>query len=487
MDDGNLGNNNHNLIGGSGDHLSAESLPLIDTRLLSQSELRALSHCSSLSPSSSSSLASAGGDDDLTPKIDRSVFNESAGSRKQTFLRLRLARHPPPPRPPSPRRQRDDSSREEVASLLRSLFSVDSAHTKEEEDEEREDEVEGRPRKIPNPSDLGISMELNPGKRKRGRPPKKREGFKIEDKEESVNLENREGTVVDLTALACIGEDPYGEELRRITMGLVTMEELLGFLEEMSGEWVNAGKKKKVVKACDLGGYLPRGWKLMLSIKKQGSSLWLACHSYISPHGQEFATCKEVSTYLQALFESQSKKQLNSLQSDNKTLEQPVMATNESLVGNSASMDFPVTNQNLLSKRTRSEEVSDEARSAENCNTTDPVKTRVVEKDEKGSPGTNFVNGDNKEDDMKKRDDNMEKLAALLNSDSALKKILRFHAWRKHVLADNRIIKFERKSRSNGATYISRSIRAFLGLPLILQIKKSRASIVRFREERHGE
>ncbi|CAG7901985.1 unnamed protein product [Brassica rapa] len=427
MDDGNLGNNNHNLIGGSGDHLSAESLPLIDTRLLSQSELRALSHCSSLSPSSSSSLASAGGDDDLTPKIDRSVFNESAGSRKQTFLRLRLARHPPPPRPPSPRRQRDDSSREEVASLLRSLFSVDSAQTKEEEDG-REDEVEGqplisfpihsnsivyrnpyfdsvqgisgdetrkrpgRPRKIPNPSDLGISME----KRKRGRPPKKRDGFKIEDKEESVNLENREGTVVDLTALACIGEDPYGEELRRITMGLVTMEELLGFLEEMSGEWVNAGKKKKVVKACDFGGYLPRGWKLMLSIKKKGSSLWLACHSYISHDEQEFATCKEVSTYLQALFEFQSKKQLNSLQSDNKTLEQPVMATNESFVGNSDSMDFPVTNQNLLSKRTRSEEVSDEARSAENGNTIDTVKTRVVEKDEKGIPAANFVNGDNK-------------------------------------------------------------------------------------------
>ncbi|KAH0868632.1 hypothetical protein HID58_075654 [Brassica napus] len=465
MDDGNLGNNNHNLIGGSGDRLSAESLPLIDTRVLSQSELRALSHCSSLSPSSSSSLASAGGDDDLTPKIDRSVFNESAGSRKQTFLRLRLARHPPPPRPPSPQRQRDDSSREEVASLLRSLFSVDSAQTKAEGDE-REDEKSkgisgdetrkrpGLPRKILNPSDLGISMELNPGKRKRGRPPKNRDGFnqpvledfKIEDKEESVNLENREGTMVDLAALSCVAEDPYGEELRRMTMGLVTMEELLGFLEEMSGEWVNAGKKKKVVKACDYGGYFPRGWKLMLCIKKKGSSLWLACQSYISPEGHEFATCKEVSTYLQAPLESQSKKQLNSLQSDNKTLEQPVMATNESLVGNTDSMDFPVTNQNLTSKRTRSEEVSDEARSAENGNTTGPVKTRVVEKDEKGIHAANFVNGDNKEDDMKKRDDEMENWAALLNSEAqfGLKKDFAFHAWPKHVLADNRIIKFER-------------------------------------------
>ncbi|CAN7078102.1 unnamed protein product, partial [Brassica oleracea var. botrytis] len=473
MDDGNLGNNNHNLIGGSGDRLSAESLPLIDTRVLSQSELRALSHCSSLSPSSSSSLASAGEDDDLTPKIDRSVFNESAGSRKQTFLRLRLARHPPPPRPPSPQRQRDDSSREEVASLLRSLFSVDSAQTKAEGDEREDEGISGDetrkrpglPRKILNPSDLGISMELNPGKRKRGRPPKNRDGFnqpvledfKIEDKEESVNLENREGTMVDLAALSCVAEDPYGEELRRMTMGLVTMEELLGFLEEMSGEWVNAGKKKKVVKACDYGGYFPRGWKLMLCIKKKGSSLWLACQSYISPEGHEFATCKEVSTYLQAPLESQSKKQLNSLQSDNKTLEQPVMATNESLVGNTDSMDFPVTNQNLTSKRTRSEEVSDEARSAENGNTTGPVKTRVVEKDEKGIHAANFVNGDNKEDDMKKRDDEMENWAALLNSEAqfGLKKDFAFHAWPKHVLADNRIIKFERKSRSNGSRILA--------------------------------
>lgn len=111
-------------------------------------------------------------------------------------------------------------------------------------------------------------MELNLGKRKRGCFLKKRDGFKIEDKEESVNLENREGIVVDLIVLVCIGEDLYGEELRRMIMGLVIMEELLGFLEEMSGEWVNVGKKKKVVKVCDLGGYLFRGWKFMFFIKK---------------------------------------------------------------------------------------------------------------------------------------------------------------------------------------------------------------------------
>ncbi|XP_006416210.2 methyl-CpG-binding domain-containing protein 8 [Eutrema salsugineum] len=490
MDGENLGNHQPNFEGGSGDRLSAESLPLIDTRLLSQSELRALSPSSS---SSASLAASAGVDDDLTPKIDRSVFNESAGSRKQTFLRVRLARDPPPPRPPSPQRRRDDSSREEksqVASLLRSLFSVDSFQRNAEEDE-GEEEVEekegqplislpihnngnvyrnpyfdsvknvqgisenetrrrpGRPRKIRNPSDgvldsyadeseregtlsvdktrsnlgtesgydaSGISMDSNPGKRKRGRPRKSGDGCKSEDKEEIVSLENREGTMVDLSALANNEEDPYGEELRRITVGLGTKEELLAFLEQVNGEWVNAGKKKKVVKACDYGGYLPRGWKLMLCIKKKGSIQWLACRRYISPDGQEFATCKEVSTYLQSLVESQSKNRLNSFQSDNHTLGEPVMG-NESLVGNSDSMDLPVsnpeTNQNRGSERTSSE-VLGEAKGGENGDIIDPVKTSLVEEDGKMIPRAEFLNGDN-EDDMKKRDDNMENLAALLN------------------------------------------------------------------------
>ncbi|CAN0877325.1 Methyl-CpG-binding domain-containing protein 8 [Linum grandiflorum] len=69
-------------------NLHAESLPLIDLRLLSQSELLSLSLCSS----TFSSVHSLHSDTDLsTPIIDRSVFNESAGSRKQTFSRLRLA------------------------------------------------------------------------------------------------------------------------------------------------------------------------------------------------------------------------------------------------------------------------------------------------------------------------------------------------------------------------------------------------------------
>ncbi|KAJ0750141.1 putative transcription factor C2H2 family [Helianthus annuus] len=65
--------------------LCLDSIPAVDLRLLSQSELHSLSQCSN----SSSDLHRC--DDVVIPKIDRSVFNESAGSRKQTYSRLRLA------------------------------------------------------------------------------------------------------------------------------------------------------------------------------------------------------------------------------------------------------------------------------------------------------------------------------------------------------------------------------------------------------------
>ncbi|AEE30228.1 methyl-CPG-binding domain 8 [Arabidopsis thaliana] len=272
----------------------------------------------------------------------------------------------------------------------------------------------------------GISLDSNSVKRKRGRPPKNKEeimnlekrdsaivNISAFDKEELVvNLENREGTIVDLSALASVSEDPYEEELRRITVGLKTKEEILGFLEQLNGEWVNIGKKKKVVNACDYGGYLPRGWRLMLYIKRKGSNLLLACRRYISPDGQQFETCKEVSTYLRSLLESPSKNQHYYLQSDNKTLGQQPVIANESLLGNSDSMDSE-TMQYLESGRTSSE-VFEEAKAVENGNEADRVKTSLMQKDD----NADFLNGvEDNDDDMKKRDGNMENLATLSNSE----------------------------------------------------------------------
>ncbi|XP_018440776.1 methyl-CpG-binding domain-containing protein 8 isoform X2 [Raphanus sativus] len=330
------------------------------------------------------------------PVVENRRFSASASRATLRHLNLLLRNGKETIRPAKKWRRFSDLCSQSIRLIRKRKKRLKSMSKGNAGDERRK--RPGRPRKIMNPSDLGISTESNPGKRKRGHPPKIRDGsnqnFKIEDKEESVDLENREGTVVDLSALACVGEDPYGDELRRMTMGLVTSEELLGFLEEMNGDWVNAGKRNKVVKACDYGGYLPRGWKLMLCIKKQGSNLWLACHRYISPDGHEFANCKEVATYVQALIDSRSKNQLNSLQPENKTREQPVMA-NEPVVDSSDS-----ASETTLERKRTSSEVCDE-------DTTDPVKTRLVEEDDKGISAANFANGDN-----------MENVAALSNSEA---------------------------------------------------------------------
>uniref|UniRef100_A0A7N0UVX3 Uncharacterized protein n=1 Tax=Kalanchoe fedtschenkoi TaxID=63787 RepID=A0A7N0UVX3_KALFE len=69
------------------DCIEFKALSVIDLRMFSQSELR------SFSIASNSSLGDLNRFDDeiVSPKINRAVFNESAGSRKQTYSRLRLA------------------------------------------------------------------------------------------------------------------------------------------------------------------------------------------------------------------------------------------------------------------------------------------------------------------------------------------------------------------------------------------------------------
>ncbi|KAJ6954577.1 hypothetical protein NC652_006115 [Populus alba x Populus x berolinensis] len=112
-------------------HLHTESLPLIDLRHLSQSELLSLSFCSSSPHRLRTDTA-----DVSTPKIDRSVFNESAGSRKQTFSRLRLASRNNNASPSSnstpvvpfqnTERQPLDEENSQIITLLKSLFGSDS-------------------------------------------------------------------------------------------------------------------------------------------------------------------------------------------------------------------------------------------------------------------------------------------------------------------------------------------------------------------------
>ncbi|KAM1014074.1 hypothetical protein EV1_043610 [Malus domestica] len=161
-------------------HLHLESLPLIDLGLLSQSDLYSLSLISS---SSSQSHPTRRFDDDvLIPKIDRSVFNESAGSRKQTYSRLRLAPRNSQFPIPNPKSQKTiphfhprDSETLQIIALLKQLFPSEKAPN------ENDDvlvpvpvhlaQYDATPGPFVENFPAGLSVDISK-KRKRGRPRK---------------------------------------------------------------------------------------------------------------------------------------------------------------------------------------------------------------------------------------------------------------------------------------------------------------------------
>ncbi|KAK4858862.1 hypothetical protein QYF36_023098 [Acer negundo] len=179
-------------------HLHLNSLPLIDVRLLSNSELLSLSLCSSSSSSTTTTIQFDDEDQHSTPKIDASVFNESAGSRKQTFSRLRLRPRnssPLPPQIPSPAPVKPlDEENSQVVSLLKSLLNIQShSSTAIADDNDNDDsqlipvrvKFEEYSNTIVNGIRIGpqnIPVELvtcSKTKRKRGRPRKENSGSTI--------------------------------------------------------------------------------------------------------------------------------------------------------------------------------------------------------------------------------------------------------------------------------------------------------------------
>ncbi|XP_043705137.1 uncharacterized protein LOC122654938 isoform X2 [Telopea speciosissima] len=323
-------------VDSSSNHMQLEAIPLVDLRLLSQSELNSLSLCSD------KTFDLGRCDDVVIPKIDRSVFNESAGSRKQTYSRLRLAPRKPEitnvgrrrrsagllPLPKPPPNPIDDPERKEnqrIATLLRELFLRDNSVKTDLipiDSEHRE------PLPVPLMLDNRVSLQQLPivvackEVKKRGR--KRKHELKLPQvqgvrngnvmsnaivvyenqlnaKDQTMEILNRNGVAVDVAALANL-QDPFGPELRRRTVGLETEAALLGFLRQLNGQWGSRRKKRKVVDASDFGDALPKGWKLMLALKRRVGRVWLNCRRYISPNGHQFVTCKEVSSFLLSYF-----------------------------------------------------------------------------------------------------------------------------------------------------------------------------------------
>ncbi|XP_027357230.1 uncharacterized protein LOC113866600 isoform X2 [Abrus precatorius] len=296
----------------STDHI--DSLPLIDLRLLSQSELY------SLSLSGATHRHRRNDNDSVIPKIDRSVFNESAGSRKQTFSRLRLNKqnvavpassfhiplHIPEP---------VDEENSQIIALLQELFGVESLRNAQHHDGDDRGlvpvQVEFKQPPPESPAFQNIPIDVVDGgqrKRKRGRPRKNENLEEEEPRNVNVNGEgkavamlNDKGFVVDAVRLADSG-DPFGEELKRRTEGLETESQLLEFLETLNGEWGSQRKKRRIVQASDLGDLLPAGWRIVLCVLRRAGRASVVCRRYVSPDGHQFESCKEVSAYLLSFF-----------------------------------------------------------------------------------------------------------------------------------------------------------------------------------------
>ncbi|XP_021899804.1 uncharacterized protein LOC110816083 isoform X2 [Carica papaya] len=290
--------------------LTLDSLPSIDMATFTQSELRALSLCSP------SAIDVCRTDDLVIPSIDPSTFNESAGSRRQIFTRSR---------PSSPSHHHHHHHRHRVAGLFPS--SKPSSVPDDPEFHENRSIIASLKhslRSLPEFYDLDIDYtppvpfsalapddsfnfrdaEVGVGsggerKKKKGRKPKPK--VILDEREKSLDIVNKNGVAVDLVALADL-EDPYGEELRKRTEGMVSEEQLLGFLRDLGGQWCSRRRKRKIVDASIFKDVLPVGWRLLLGLKRKEGRAWIYCRRYISPGGHHFLSCQEVSAYLQSYF-----------------------------------------------------------------------------------------------------------------------------------------------------------------------------------------
>lgn len=91
---------------------------------------------------------------------------------------------------------------------------------------------------------------------------------------------NPKGVAVDLARLAEL-VDPYGEELRQRTAGLGSESELLGFMNALEGQWGSRRRRRKFVDAGMFADHLPRGWKLLLGLKRKERVAWINCRRYV--------------------------------------------------------------------------------------------------------------------------------------------------------------------------------------------------------------
>ncbi|KAK6156811.1 hypothetical protein DH2020_011059 [Rehmannia glutinosa] len=257
--------------------IRVDDLKRIDISQLSQSELQALSLCSD------SAFDVRRTDDVVSPHLDRSVFNESAGSRRQTYSRLhhrshsRLPGHHPSFKSHRHPHASSDPVSHSIVHFLKHFLNGNHNPPPPPPlppQEPPKDEAAAH-------TDLGFLglEEKLKIKRKRVRKSKNLNKKKLLEHGVGIELQevNGKGEVVDFAELEKKGDELYGEELKRRTVGLETEEDVLGFLSGLEGQWCSRRKKRKYVDAGLLGDALPIGWKLLLGLRRRDYRVSVYC------------------------------------------------------------------------------------------------------------------------------------------------------------------------------------------------------------------
>ncbi|TKW33625.1 hypothetical protein SEVIR_2G251200v4 [Setaria viridis] len=277
--------------------MGTEVAAVVDLGAFSQSDLVALA---AASPYAVDPRRGRRRDGDFLPppKIDRAVFNESSGSRKQTFSRHRPATNishnlTPTTAAASPSAAAVAAPAEEDSENRLIVFHLQRLFARDDPSYPAPPAIPPRHQTLTAPATTApapLATSLPP-------PPASVASAATDPDREVLNPK---GVAVDLARLAEL-VDPYGVELQQRTAGLGSESELLGFMNALEGQWGSRRRRRKFVDAGMFADHLPRGWKLLLGLKRKERVAWINCRRYVSPKGHQFATCKEVSTYLRSL------------------------------------------------------------------------------------------------------------------------------------------------------------------------------------------
>ncbi|KAL2254428.1 UNVERIFIED_CONTAM: Methyl-CpG-binding domain-containing protein 8 [Sesamum indicum] len=264
--------------------IRVEDWKQIDISQLSQSELQALSLCSD------SAFHVSCTDDVVSPHLDRSLFNESAASRRQTYSRLHHRSHSRfPGLHPSlkPHRHPHSSSDPVSHSIVHFLkHYLNGNHNPPPPPPLPPVSLEEATKSVAPPAmDLGFPGLQEKLKIKRKRARKNKNLNKKTLLENGVGMElqqvNGKGEMVDFVELERNGDELYSEDLKRRTVGLETEEGVLGFLWGLEGQWCSRRKKRKYVDAGVFGDALPIGWKLLLGLRRRDYRVSVYCRRYV--------------------------------------------------------------------------------------------------------------------------------------------------------------------------------------------------------------